>query len=158
MTRYRLLQSWLASSTAVLCVISLALLGGVAEGFLSASGTCGALARAAARGRLNGRCRLHMLEGCTGMDDSRRQNEPQQAAGTNTREERRKVLFAVATAASVWAMPVVGAEPCRTAACDTLVIPLQACGGSYCLQYLIDNRGCVRRALARLRMCRTVAS
>ena len=156
MARYKLLQSWLASSTAVPCVISLALLGGVAEGFLSASGT-GALARAATRGRLGGRCRPRMLEGYTRMDDSRRQNVPQQAAGTDTREGRRKVLFAAVTAASVWATPVIGAEPCLTAACDTLVIPLQACGGSYCLQYLIDNRGCVRRALARLGMCRMVA-
>lgn len=142
----QMLRSRRALCFATSCVVSLLFLSGEAEGFLSASGTC--LPAAALQRRAwscHGLSKLRMLRGPQAGADDPREQDLREAVPGGMWNGRRNFLALVAAASSFATPCVASAEPCRTAACDTLVIPLQACGGSYCLQYLIDNRGCAVR-------------
>jgi len=149
---------WGSHSAFVRVALGLWALGG-ASGFLASPchGTRTTMAPRLPIDLHAGRCRLRgtetahaslpdtgaLPESVAGRDDGRGRD----VAGSDERRGRRGALVAAVSAASAVAAaraPAVHAERARTmgSASDTMTIPLQACGGSYCLQYKIDNRGC----------------
>jgi len=72
--------------------------------------------------------------------------------GEREREGRRNILVKISAMALAYIASSADAEneaikSAREWREKTLVIPLQDCGGSYCIQYLIDNRGPFRAVI-----------
>jgi hypothetical protein len=72
--------------------------------------------------------------------------------GVGEREGRRNILVKISAMALAYTASSADAENEAIASArewreKTLVIPLQDCGGAYCVQYLVDNRGPFRAVI-----------